>query len=139
MSGRQQRVMVQPINVIFKNLQQKTKVVIWLYDNIEMRIEGRIIVRVPYPIATHLGVEFQNEGVGDLSDAIHGRYMLPCPVISVVFCDSRCDILLIGFDEFMNVVVDEATEVYVKDAKPRRELGRILLKGDNITLIQQVV
>jgi hypothetical protein len=80
MSGRQQRVMVQPIvsgspvpyfrsslilqqNVIFKNLQQvssvlldscqyslsqfqKTKIVIWLYDNIEMRIEGRIIVRV---------------------------------------------------------------------------------------------
>lgn len=57
----------------------------------------------------------------------------------------------------MNVVVDEAAEVYVKDAKPRRELGtstfyipnystllivytgRILLKGDNITLIQPVV
>jgi small nuclear ribonucleoprotein E len=57
----------------------------------------------------------------------------------------------------MNVVIDEAAEVYVKDAKPRRELGeipyfnafngrtpdmtsgRILLKGDNITLIQQVV
>lgn len=55
----------------------------------------------------------------------------------------------------MNIVMDEATEVYVKDAKPRRELGtlvvrplppvpanlfpgRILLKGDNITLIQQV-
>ncbi|KAL4068382.1 hypothetical protein V8B97DRAFT_904164 [Scleroderma yunnanense] len=86
MSGRQQRVMVQPINVIFKNLQQRTKVVIWLYDNVEMRIEGRII----------------------------------------------------GFDEFMNVVMDEAVEVYVKDAKPRRELGRILLKGDNITLIQPV-
>jgi small nuclear ribonucleoprotein E len=87
MSGRQQRVMVQPINVIFKNLQQKQKVVIWLYDNIEMRIEGRII----------------------------------------------------GFDEFMNIVIDDAAEVYVKDAKPRREIGRILLKGDNITLIQQVV
>jgi len=87
MSGRQQRVMVQPINVIFKNLQQRTKVVIWLYDNVEMRIEGRIT----------------------------------------------------GFDEFMNVVLDEAAEVYVKEAQPRRELGRILLKGDNITLIQQVV
>ena len=60
-----------------------------------------------------------------------------------------------GFDEFMNIVLDEAAEVFVKDAKPRRELGedskfvvlrpltsysgRILLKGDNITLIQQVV
>lgn len=61
----------------------------------------------------------------------------------------------------MNIVVDDAAEVYVKDAKPRREIGmlhiytdrspkslslminfvagRILLKGDNITLIQQVV
>lgn len=58
---------------------------IWLYDNIEMRIEGRII----------------------------------------------------GFDEFMNIVIDEAAEVYVKGSKPRRELGRIMLKGDNITLIQQ--
>ena len=28
-----------------------------------------------------------------------------------------------GFDEFMNVVLDEAAEVYVKEAKPRRELG----------------
>ena len=28
-----------------------------------------------------------------------------------------------GFDEFMNVVLDEAAEVYVKDAKPRRDLG----------------
>jgi len=66
---------------------KKTKVVIWLYDNTEMRIEGRII----------------------------------------------------GFDEFMNIVIDDAAEVYVKDAKPRRDLGRIMLKGDNITLIQQVV
>ncbi|KIJ45696.1 hypothetical protein M422DRAFT_29786 [Sphaerobolus stellatus SS14] len=86
MSGRQQRVMVQPINVIFKNLQQRTKISIWLYDNVDMRIEGRII----------------------------------------------------GFDEFMNLVIDDAEEVYVKEAKPRVPLGRILLKGDNITLIQQL-
>jgi len=25
----------------------------------------------------------------------------------------------------MNIVIDEAAEVYVKDAKPRRELGEI--------------
>lgn len=86
MSGRQQRVMVQPINVIFKNLQTRSKVLIWLYDNADLRIEGRII----------------------------------------------------GFDEFMNVVIDDAEEVFVgKEAKPRRSVGRILLKGDNITLIQQ--
>jgi len=87
MSGRQQRVMVQPINVIFRHLQQKTKVSIWLYDNVDMRIEGRII----------------------------------------------------GFDEFMNVVMDDAVEVYVKEQKASRDLGRILLKGDNITLIQPLL
>ncbi|KZS90380.1 Sm-like ribonucleo protein [Sistotremastrum niveocremeum HHB9708] len=87
MSGRQQRVMVQPINVIFKNLQQRQNVSVWLYDNVEMRIEGKII----------------------------------------------------GFDEFMNIVLDDAEEAYVKDVKPRRPLGRILLKGDSITLIQQIV
>ena len=44
MGSRQQRVMVQPINVIFKYLQQKTRVSLWLYDNTDMRIEGCIIV-----------------------------------------------------------------------------------------------
>ncbi|KAG1908473.1 Sm-like ribonucleoprotein [Suillus fuscotomentosus] len=131
MSGRQQRVLVQPINVIFKNLQQRTKVVIWLYDNIEMRIEGRIIVRALSQFQTFLGVEarlWQGHGTLCLRDARR----------SFLFF-SLCLNYLEGFDEFMNVVVDEAAEVYVKDAKPRRELGRILLKGDNITLIQQVV
>ena len=45
MSGRQQRVMVQPINVIFRHLQQQTRVSLWLYDNTEFRLEGNIIVR----------------------------------------------------------------------------------------------
>jgi small nuclear ribonucleoprotein E len=35
----------------------------------------------------------------------------------------------------MNVVLEEAVEVGVKKGD-RRELGRIMLKGDNITLIQ---
>ncbi|KIM28811.1 hypothetical protein M408DRAFT_329258 [Serendipita vermifera MAFF 305830] len=87
MSGRQQRVMVQPINVIFKHLQQRTKVSIWLYDNIDMRIEGRII----------------------------------------------------GFDEYMNVVMDDATEVYTKADQASVPLGRVLLKGENITLIQPLI
>lgn len=74
MSGRNQRVMVQPINIIFKHLQsvrvepslflcffassadaviasglgvdmQKSKVQIWLYDNTSVRMEGVIVVR----------------------------------------------------------------------------------------------
>lgn len=41
---------------------------------------------------------------------------------------------IIGFDEYMNLVLDEAEEVHMK-SKTRKPLGRILLKGDNITLI----
>ena len=40
---------------------------------------------------------------------------------------------IIGFDEFMNVVLDGASEVGKDRQKP---LGRILLKGENISLIQ---
>jgi len=84
MSGRQSKVMVQPINVLFGHLQKGTTVSVWLYDNLDMRIEG----------------------------------------------------VLKGFDEFMNVVLKDAAEVYLNESKPREELGEILLKGDNITLVQ---
>ncbi|MQL71820.1 hypothetical protein Taro_004144 [Colocasia esculenta] len=40
-----------------------------------------------------------------------------------------------GFDEYMNLVLDDAEEVNVKK-NIRKPLGRILLKGDNITLMQ---
>ncbi|WVF69068.1 hypothetical protein IAT40_003842 [Kwoniella sp. CBS 6097] len=58
--------------------------------------------------------------------------------------DFRIEAYIIGFDEFMNLVLDDAEEVYDcgakagKEVPPRRELGRILLKGDNITLLQPV-
>lgn len=39
-----------------------------------------------------------------------------------------------GFDEFMNLVLDDAVEVNVKK-ETRQPLGRILLKGDTISLI----
>ncbi|CAD6891985.1 unnamed protein product [Tilletia laevis] len=84
MSSRQSRVMVQPINIIFKYLQNQTRVSLWLYDNVDFRIEGKIS----------------------------------------------------GFDEFMNVVLSEAEEVWAKQETPRQDLGRIMLKGDTITMIQ---
>ncbi|KLO19954.1 Sm-like ribonucleo protein [Schizopora paradoxa] len=84
MSGRQSKVMVQPINVLFGHLQKGTTVLIWLYDNLDMRIEG----------------------------------------------------IIEGFDEFMNITLKDAAEVYLNESKPREELGEILLKGDNITLVQ---
>jgi len=41
---------------------------------------------------------------------------------------------IIGFDEYMNLVLDDAEELSIKK-KTRKPLGRILLKGDNITLM----
>jgi len=80
-----QKVMVQPINLIFRYLQNRSRIQVWLYEQTNLRIEGCII----------------------------------------------------GFDEYMNLVLDEAEEYHMK-TKNRKKLGRILLKGDNITLIQQV-
>ena len=85
MSKKVQKVMVQPINLIFRYLQNRARIQIWLYEQNNLRIEGHII----------------------------------------------------GFDEYMNLVLDDAFEVHIKN-KTRKQLGRILLKGDNITLIQNV-
>ena len=84
------KVMVIPINLIFKHLQQKTRVAIWLYDESEITIEG----------------------------------------------------IIVGFDEFMNIVIDQAIEVKSNinsksDQRKERTLGRLLLKGDNISLIAE--
>lgn len=49
-----------------------------------------------------------------------------------------------GFDEFMNIVIDDAYQVPInketgkEDIGKSESLGRILLKGDNITLITSV-
>ncbi|KAJ5541907.1 Ribonucleoprotein LSM domain eukaryotic/archaea-type [Penicillium sp. DV-2018c] len=46
-----------------------------------------------------------------------------------------------GFDEFMNLVIDDAVEVRLAtktEVEKRRPLGQILLKGDNVSLIQAV-
>ncbi|KAL8613724.1 hypothetical protein ACOMHN_029816 [Nucella lapillus] len=80
-----QKVMVQPINLIFRYLQNRSRIQVWLYEQINTRIEGCIV----------------------------------------------------GFDEYMNLVMDEAEEVHMR-TQNRKTLGRIMLKGDNITLIQQV-
>ncbi|XP_077542989.1 putative small nuclear ribonucleoprotein E [Haemaphysalis longicornis] len=77
-----QKVMVQPINLIFRYLQNRARIQVWLYENNILRIEGHII----------------------------------------------------GFDEYMNLVLDDAEEIYTK-TKQRKQVGRILLKGENITLI----
>jgi small nuclear ribonucleoprotein E len=42
---------------------------------------------------------------------------------------------IIGFDEYMNMTLDEAYEIDSKTGK-KENVGRILLKGDAITLLQ---
>lgn len=84
-SQKLQKTLVQPINVIFRFLQTKQPVQVWLYGQLSMRIEG----------------------------------------------------IIVGFDEFMNLVLDNALERQMK-TREIKELGRILLRGDNITLLQAV-
>lgn len=43
---------------------------------------------------------------------------------------------IVGFDEYMNLVLDGAAEVDSKTGK-KSDVGRILLKGDAITLMQE--
>lgn len=81
-----------PINCIFGYLQQQSVVTIWLFEQVGIRIRGKIS----------------------------------------------------GFDEFMNVVVEDAVEIPVdvkngvEELEKSKRLGKILLKGDNITLITPV-
>ncbi|GBE59889.1 small nuclear ribonucleoprotein [Babesia ovata] len=77
-----QQIMTQPINQIFRFFTSGTRVQIWLFDQPNMKIEGKIR----------------------------------------------------GFDEYMNMVLDEVEEVSVRQ-KVRRSLGTILLKGEAMTLI----
>lgn len=45
--GNRGKVLVPPINFIFRLLQQQTPVSIWLYEQLSMRIEGKIRVCRP--------------------------------------------------------------------------------------------
>ena len=95
-----QKVMVQPINLIFRYLQNRTRVSVWLYENVNTR----------YHISNNS------------LDIIHGPMF-------------RIEGHITGFDEYMNLVLDDASEVHTK-RHTEKQLGRIMLKGDNITLIQ---
>ncbi len=46
MATRVKRIMTQPINLIFRYLQSKQRVSIWLYEMKDLRIEGVIVVSV---------------------------------------------------------------------------------------------
>ncbi|RKU48223.1 mRNA splicing protein sme1 [Coniochaeta pulveracea] len=76
--------------MVFKLLQSHATVSVWLYEQLAVRIEGKIR----------------------------------------------------GFDEFLNLVLDDAVLVgqvtKTQKEETRKPLGRILLKGENITLLQSL-
>uniref|UniRef100_A0A670JGX9 Uncharacterized protein n=1 Tax=Podarcis muralis TaxID=64176 RepID=A0A670JGX9_PODMU len=37
---KMQKVMVQPINLIFRYLQNRSRIQVWLYEQVDMRLEG---------------------------------------------------------------------------------------------------
>ena len=82
--GGNKKVMVMPIQLIFRYFQSKSKILVWLYENTSMKIEGQIV----------------------------------------------------GFDEYMNIVLEDAYEIDTKTNK-RKALGKILLKGETISLVQK--
>ncbi|XP_049847784.1 small nuclear ribonucleoprotein E [Schistocerca gregaria] len=82
MSYKAQKSMVQPINLIYQYFKNQNKLQIWLCEQTDIRLEGR----------------------------------------------------LIGFDEYMNFVLDDAIEISLKKST-RKPIGRLLIKGDNISLI----
>ena len=44
---------------------------------------------------------------------------------------------IIGFDEYMNLVIDDCEETNLKKGT-KNNIGRIMLKGDNISLVRAV-
>ena len=47
----------------------------------------------------------------------------------------RLEGIILGFDEYMNLVLEDAVEICVK-RNTRRPLGTIMVKGDNLALIR---
>ncbi|VDP40482.1 unnamed protein product [Echinostoma caproni] len=52
-------------------------------------------------------------------------------------CNMRIEGVIIGFDEYMNLVLADACERHMKSGA-KKPLGRILLKGETITLVQSL-
>lgn len=110
MSGGGRKVLLPPINFIFKLLQQHSTVQIWLYEQLGIRIEGKI------------------RGFDEFMNLV-GVYAW-IVIEGKAYTDAR------------DQVIDDAVEVkqqmkgQPEPENPRTELGRILLKGDNVCLIQ---
>lgn len=113
---------------------QKQRVQIWLYEQPNTRLEGRIAVRCLRPARRVAAVAVPTSGprarAAPCSPPAARLAAAPPPLAPLPGATQ-------GFDEYMNVVLDDTEEVDAK-RKTRTPLGRILLKGDNITLITGV-
>ena len=150
-------------NLIFRFLQSRQTVQIWLYEQADLRIEGLIIVSVSLLLNFH-----RSRSKRRRQRFLFSTSSLSRPPRSLALSPLRPPTLLRlhlvrlplslahqstplsqtpskrfnqklhqGFDEYMNMVVDEAEEVSAK-RKTRKHLGRILLKGDTISLMRPV-
>lgn len=99
--GGGRKVLLPPINFIFKLLQQHSTVQIWLYEQLAIRIEGRIRVSRTY----------SDNFIIILTHALQ------------------------GFDEFMNLVIDDAVEVK-QATKTTEESRRQLGKGVQLEIMK---
>ncbi|KAK3411172.1 hypothetical protein EUGRSUZ_J03147 [Eucalyptus grandis] len=127
-SSKVQRIMTQPINLIFRFLQSVSIPVTTLFLGTIFRVLFCPILRR------------DNEIIGNGFADVHSVALLVVMQKARIQIwlfeqkDLRIEGRIIGFDEYMNLVLDDAEEVNVKK-KTRKTLGRILLKGDNITLM----
>lgn len=129
------KVMTLPINVIFSHLQYVACCFFleWLVAGCE-GVAGSKHTVVLVRSLTYYAI------------SISSLALFPCfmycrkksRVRIWLYEDSKMQIegIVIGFDEYMNVVLDGAVEIDERK-NARHEVGRILLKGDSITLIQE--
>jgi small nuclear ribonucleoprotein E len=118
---RVKKVMTLPINVIFSHLQVRSM------DSCECEMTGYYssheasLTHQLYHIHFHFS-----------------HYQKKTRVRLGLYEDKRLLIegQIIGFDEYMNMVLEDAVEIDSKKNK-RVEVGRILLKGDSITMLQE--
>ncbi|CAE8617848.1 unnamed protein product [Polarella glacialis] len=117
-----QKIMTLPINQIFRYLQNRSRVQVWLHEQCDPRppVSLFLITRV--------------EGAVWWSRLCTSLHLKQNPINFDMRSDLRIEGRILGFDEYMNLVIDDAEEIMVKK-KTRRAIGRILLKGDNICLM----